>query len=300
MASSFDLPPDFAALYGCAAGKFVQNGTAAIQVALRLLGLPRGSLVAVPSWCCWKVAFAVESEGHEVVEVAYDEHLQPCFEDIGVPVRSAVAAAVLVHYVGWPCSRDRLKAGFERARIIEDCAQAWGLSRDYSRMGDGADIVVTSMGPAKALDLGYGGAVFCHDAAFTQLDMDAPFPLGSRTPDLQALRTAIRLADKNLCQRRARADLASRRLERLDAKVLSAPPSGEPTWMRLPIACRSERESAFLTAALAREGVPFQLPWRRRMSRGNLVTEHSSGPILLVDIRDPHPWWSRNDGTQLC
>lgn len=278
------------------------NGTVAVQSALRLLNLPRGTLVAVPSWCCWKVAFAVESEGHTVVEVAYDEDLQPRVDSVDPAVRSAVAVAILVHYVGWPCSLARLRAAFAEALVIEDCAQAWRLQRDGRAMGEGADLVITSMGPGKALELGHYGAVLYRDETHRErFNMDgwpherAPIPFAVSAPEHQPLALATGLADERLRKRRARAQVAALSLERIGATPLRCPKGGEPTWMRLPVACRSDNDAAVLAAALAREGVPWQRPWRRRVSESDAGTRCLDSRVLLVDIREPHLWWSRRD-----
>ncbi|MFT4634751.1 MAG: UDP-2-acetamido-2-deoxy-ribo-hexuluronate aminotransferase [Arenicella sp.] len=148
---------------GCA------NGTDAIQIALRSVGVQRDDLVLVPDMTFWATFEAVVNVGASPVTV--DVNRQSCHWDINI-FKQAVdqfkpKAAILVHLYGWASPdtaaiRDYAKEN--NVLLIEDCAQCFGTTYDDFSVLATALIATTSFYPAKVLGAsGDAGAVFTND-----------------------------------------------------------------------------------------------------------------------------------------
>jgi dTDP-4-amino-4,6-dideoxygalactose transaminase len=145
----------------------VGNGTDALELALRALGIGAGDECVVPANTFIATAEAVARCGATPV-------LGDCHPDTGLlDIDTAVAAvtprtrAVLpVHLYGQTADvaglRAKLPAGIA---IVEDAAQAQGASRDGCTAGTLGDIAATSFYPGKNLGAyGDAGAVLTNDA----------------------------------------------------------------------------------------------------------------------------------------
>jgi dTDP-4-amino-4,6-dideoxygalactose transaminase len=148
---------------GCA------NGTDAIQIALRAVGVERDQVVLVPDMTFWATFEAVVNVGAYPVTV--DVNRQSCHWDINT-FKDAVdqfnpKAAILVHLYGWasPDTEEiRAYAKENNVLLIEDCAQCFGTNYDGQSIIATALIATTSFYPAKVLGAsGDAGAVFTND-----------------------------------------------------------------------------------------------------------------------------------------
>ncbi len=157
-----------AAAVGCA------NGTDAIQLALRALGVEAGDRVVVPDATFWATFEAVVNCGASPVTVDVDaEDLQMDFELFRQAVeQERPKAAILVHLYGWGSARLAEIRAFCRERelpLVEDAAQAWGVTfRGRSIFAD-AEVATLSFYPAKVLGAcGDAGAVLCREAELAE------------------------------------------------------------------------------------------------------------------------------------
>lgn len=147
------------------------NGTDAIQLALRALGVGEGDLVLVPNVTFWATFEAVVNVGAKPVTVDADiTDGGVCFEAFTQAIReSKPKAAVLAHLYGWGTSRlAELRALCQEhdVALVEDGAQAFGVRYKGESIFKGTLISTTSFYPAKVLGAaGDGGAVFTNDAA---------------------------------------------------------------------------------------------------------------------------------------
>lgn len=146
------------------------NGTDAIQLALRALGVGIGDIVLLPDLTFWATYEAI-------VNVGASPHTVDCRRDdqsINIEyVRKILdtlkpKAVITVHLYGWGSSQlEELRDLCHHAEIplVEDAAQAFGVQyRNQSIMKD-AYIATTSFYPAKVLGgAGDGGAVFCKNS----------------------------------------------------------------------------------------------------------------------------------------
>jgi len=140
----------------------VANGTAAIEVALKAGGIEAGDEVLVPA-----VTFIASAIGIVLAPAV------PVFVDIDpetyqidpaameAAIGSKTAAAVIVHYGGYPCDMDAI-ADIARRRnlfVVEDCAHAHGTEWRGRKVGALLGAGAFSFQASKSLNCGEGGAV---------------------------------------------------------------------------------------------------------------------------------------------
>jgi dTDP-4-amino-4,6-dideoxygalactose transaminase len=141
----------------------VANGTDAITIALRALGVKPGDEVVVPSFTFYASAEAVVTAGARPVFCDVD----PATRNLTVDTVRAVltprtAAIVSVDLFGCPAPSDELRA--LGVPVLEDAAQALGASLDGRRAGSLADAATFSFYPSKNLGaFGDGGAICTDD-----------------------------------------------------------------------------------------------------------------------------------------
>lgn len=149
------------------------NGTDALQLALRAVGVGEGDVVLVPNLTFWATFEAVVNVGARPATV--DADLRDggvCIEAFGQAIRATKPKAALVaHLYGWGSAQlSELRALCQKQGVIlvEDSAQAFGSQYNGESIFKGAYISTTSFYPAKVLGAaGDGGAVFCNDQALS-------------------------------------------------------------------------------------------------------------------------------------
>lgn len=153
----------------------VANGTDALQVALRAVGVGPGDLVVLPDLTFWATFEAVVNCGAHVVTVDVDgSDLQMDFDLFRRAVdEHRPKAAILVHLYGWGSARlDDFRA-FCRARelpLVEDGAQVYGVTWKGVSIYRDAHLCALSFYPAKVLGAcGDAGAVLATSAELGEL-----------------------------------------------------------------------------------------------------------------------------------
>lgn len=159
------LEQRFAAYLGATAGVAVSNGTAALELSLRALGVGPGDEVICPSLTIISCARAIVRVGARPVFVDVDEGTH------GLDVEAALAhvtertrALLAVHLHGIPVDLERLLPLRERGvAIVEDGAQAIGseveLGNQWVRCGSVGDLATFSFYANKSLTTGEGGMI---------------------------------------------------------------------------------------------------------------------------------------------
>ena len=146
------------------------NGTDALQLALRAIGVGEGDVVLVPNLTFWATFEAVVNVGAKPVTIDADlSDGGVCFEAFEQAIREAKPKAALVaHLYGWGSSRLsdlRSLCSQHGVVLVEDGAQAFGVRYHGESIYKGAHISTTSFYPAKVLGCaGDGGAVFTDDS----------------------------------------------------------------------------------------------------------------------------------------
>ncbi|MDB5408209.1 MAG: erythromycin biosynthesis sensory transduction protein EryC1 [Rhodospirillales bacterium] len=169
--SSFEA--EFAAAMGCRHGIGVGNGTDALILALRALGIGAGQSVATVSHTAVATVAAIETAGArplliDIDPATYTMDPQALEQALAAPPPggAGIAAILPVHLYGQAADLTPLCRLAQRYRIplIEDCAQAHGASFEGRPVGSFGDIACFSFYPTKNLGaLGDGGALTTSD-----------------------------------------------------------------------------------------------------------------------------------------
>ena len=141
----------------------VGNGTDALSIALRALGVGPGDEVVVPSFTFYATAEAVATIGARPVFCDIDPaSFCVTAETVERALTPRTRAIVPVHLFGNVAPAEELRR-FELP-VLEDAAQATGATRDGRRAGELGTVAAFSFFPSKNLGgLGDGGAVVTED-----------------------------------------------------------------------------------------------------------------------------------------
>jgi len=145
----------------------VANGTDALALALRAVGVGPGDEVITVSHSAVATVAAVEQIGAVPVLADISGHTR-CIEPGGIPelISSKTKAILPVHIYGQPAPMQGILAIAKQfgLSIVEDCAQAHGAEIDGQKVGSFGDAAAFSFYPTKNLGaLGDGGAVVTDD-----------------------------------------------------------------------------------------------------------------------------------------
>ena len=154
---------EFAKFCGCNYAVAVANGTVALELSLRALGVGLGDEVITTSRTFIASASAIVAVGARPVFADVDRDSQNITaETIATVVTNKTRAVIAVHLAGWPCDMDPIlnlahASGFY---VIEDCAQAHGASYNGKPIGSLGDISAFSFCQDKIMTTaGEGGMV---------------------------------------------------------------------------------------------------------------------------------------------
>jgi dTDP-4-amino-4,6-dideoxygalactose transaminase len=152
---------DFAAFTGTKHCVGMANGTDAIEVALRALGIGRGDECVLPANTFIATAEAVTRAGATpvLVDCTDDSTYLIDSDAVEAAVTERTRAIIPVHLYGQAAPVERLRPIAERigASIVEDAAQSQGAQRHGKRAGALGHVAATSFYPGKNLGA-YGDA----------------------------------------------------------------------------------------------------------------------------------------------
>jgi dTDP-4-amino-4,6-dideoxygalactose transaminase len=120
---------EFAASVGCKYAVALANGTVALDLALKVLGIGSGDEVVVTPRTFLASASCIVNAGASPVFADVDADSQNIkAETIRSVLTPRTRAIICVHLAGWPCEMDEIMALAEERGlyVIEDCAQAHG------------------------------------------------------------------------------------------------------------------------------------------------------------------------------
>lgn len=151
-----------AGFFGLQGGVAVSSGTAALELALRALGIGAGDEVIMPSYVCPAPWLATQRVGAQAMLVDIDlntfniDPLAAC-----QAVSNKTRAIIVPHLFGLPADLTEL----ERVGIplIEDCAQTLGGTEAGRCVGTVGRLTVCSFYATKLLCAGEGGMVLSND-----------------------------------------------------------------------------------------------------------------------------------------
>lgn len=253
------------------------NGTDAIQLALRALGVGRGDVVLVPDATFWATFEAVVNVNATPVTV------DVCLRDGGVDfdllaralVEAKPKAVVLAHLYGWASARlSDLRSLCEDhgVPLIEDGAQCFGVNYLGTSIYSGARIATTSFYPAKVLGAaGDGGAVFTSDPELagrvrmlanhgrSQHYAYEDVGWNSRLDSLQAayLNISLDYLEARIASRRSAARFYREHLPSMGLEPMAAPEGFEENGYCNVLLVADERRKSRIEESLRKRGIGF-------------------------------------------
>lgn len=158
-----------AKLVGKKYGVAVSNGTTALEAAVLALNLPKGAEVILPDFTIISCVQAIVKAG--LIPVPVD-----CTSDtwnldvtkVEEKINEKTKAIMVVHIYGLPVDMDPVWALAKKYNllVIEDAAEAHGLTYRGKQCGGLGDISIFSFFPNKHITSGEGGMVMTSDDAF--------------------------------------------------------------------------------------------------------------------------------------
>ena len=139
------------------------NGTAALEVAIKSLRLPKNSEIIVPARSFFSSASCIVNTGYTPVFADVNLLTQNItINEIKRKITKKTKAIICVHLAGLPCDMFSIKklANKKKIKIIEDCSQAHGASINNKQVGSFGDISTWSFCNDKIMStLGEGGMI---------------------------------------------------------------------------------------------------------------------------------------------
>lgn len=287
----------------------VANGTDAIEIAFRALGVGQGSRVAMVANAGYYGMTALAAVGGTpvYVDVGAHDHLM----DLGA-LESALAGygvdcILVTHLYGLLHDMEAVASLAARAGVpvLEDCAQAHGAERDGRRAGSFGAVACFSFFPTKNLGaLGDGGAVVTADQDMAerirqlrQYGWNRKYAVSlaggrnSRLDEMQAAVLTAKLPHLDGWNARRR-DIANRYSAVIDNAAITTPPQRGKESVGHLYVVRSERRddlAAHLRAAGIATDIHYPIPDHLQATRPGAaegvrlpVTERLAGEILTL------------------
>lgn len=309
---------EFAAWLGVGATIGCGNGTDAIALALRALGIGPGCAVATVSHTAVASVAAIEMVGATPLLLDIDPlhyTMDPAELEAVLanppPGLPPIRAVMPVHLYGQPADLDAIGAACARhgAALVEDCAQAHGARLHGKRVGTFGQAATFSFYPTKNLGaLGDGGAVALDDpvlaarvAALRQYGWHTHYisdeiGVNSRLDELQAAILRVKLAHLDAANARRRAIAAAYDAALTESGI--APPAQRPDAQHvfhLYVIRAADRAAmqASLRAAGIGTGIHYPQPvhlqpaYRDRVPFGPArcaATEAAAGQVLSLPL----------------
>jgi dTDP-4-amino-4,6-dideoxygalactose transaminase len=164
-----EFEQEFAAWCGVQHAVSLANGTLALDVALKALGIgPGDEVVVTPRTFIASVSCVVNAGATPVFADVDAETGNITAQTITTVLTPATRAVICVHLAGWPCDMDPIMALAEQhgLKVIEDCAQAHGARYKGRSVGSIGHVGAWSFCQDKIMTTGgEGGMVTTHDEA---------------------------------------------------------------------------------------------------------------------------------------
>jgi dTDP-4-amino-4,6-dideoxygalactose transaminase len=162
-----EFEQEFAAWCGTRHAVALANGTMALELALRVLGIGAGDEVVVTPRTFVASVSAIVLAGARPVFADVDPNSQNITaETVAAVLTPRTRAVICVHLAGWPCAMDAITslAQQQNLRVIEDCAQAHGAQYRGRSVGTFGDVAAWSFCQDKIMSTGgEGGMVTLND-----------------------------------------------------------------------------------------------------------------------------------------
>lgn len=157
---------EFAQYVNRSHGIAVANGSAALDIAVKALGLGKGDEVIMPTFTIISPAQSVVTAGAVPVLVDSDPITWNMdVTQIEAKITPKTKAILVVHIYGLPVDMDPVLALCEKynLKLIEDAAEMHGQTYKGKMCGSFGDISIFSFYPNKHITTGEGGMLVCND-----------------------------------------------------------------------------------------------------------------------------------------
>ncbi|HBE04292.1 MAG: hypothetical protein A2096_03995 [Spirochaetes bacterium GWF1_41_5] len=156
---------EFAALCGVPHCLGVSSGTTALQVSLASMGAGPGDEIVVPGYFWVSTVGAVIRSGAVPVLADVDDSLSLDPADLERKITGRTKVVIMVHMGGVIGQAEKVSAICRKRgiKLLEDCAQAAGVSRFGKMAGTFGDMGIFSFQLNKNITAGEGGAIITSD-----------------------------------------------------------------------------------------------------------------------------------------
>lgn len=147
-------------------GIAVSSGTAALQIAVRAVGIQEGDEVIMPTFTIISCAMAVTRLGGVPVLVDSDPYTWNMNAgEIEKKITKRTKAIMIVHLYGLPAEADKIMelARKYHLKVIEDAAEMHGQTYKGRPCGSFGDVSIFSFYPNKHITTGEGGMIVTDD-----------------------------------------------------------------------------------------------------------------------------------------
>ena len=180
------LESELSAYFSNRPTRVLTSETAALEVALQLLGIGAGDEVLIGAQTFFSSGNMAEKVGARAVFVDVDLKSRNIdLTDAARRITAKTKAIIPTHYAGLACDMDALYAfaAQHKLRVIEDAALAVGSSWKGRAIGSFGDIALFSFHPNKNMTTIEGGALVCNEMVDAKRVEVLRFHGISRLPD---------------------------------------------------------------------------------------------------------------------
>lgn len=319
---------EFARYLGASACIGVGNGTDAIELVLRSLGIGSGDAVITAANTAVATVAAIELSGAQAIVCDVETETMTLsareVERVMASAAGSRACAIIpVHLYGQPAPMTALKKLAEKhgLKVIEDCAQAHGAEIDGRKVGTFGDAAAFSFYPTKNLaGFGDGGALVMNDPTIAARARElrvygwreryiSEMPgMNTRLDEMQAaiLRVRLRGLDRENERRREIAAIYDARLSGLELLLPSTAPGTMHVYHQYVVRTpRRDRLREFLQRADIETAVLYPVPIHEQPAYRNRgltdaplpVAEKGSRELLCLPM---NPWLRDDEAERVC
>lgn len=149
----------------------LSNGTSALYLTLKVLGVKNGDEVIVPTYVCSAVLNAIYMVGAKPILTDVEKRdFNISYQDIIGKVSNKTKSIIVPHTFGVPADITLIKN--LSIPIIEDCAVALGSKIGNQYVGVFGDVAIFSFYASKVITTGYGGMLISKNQEFVEKARD--------------------------------------------------------------------------------------------------------------------------------
>ena len=273
----------------------VANGTIAIQMAMKALGLGNGEIITTPfTWIA--TVSAIQWEGCEPVFCDIDpDTLNIDAQKIEDCITEHTVAIMPVHVFGNPCDVEAIQAIADRhgLKVIYDAAHAVGSTLEGTSLLSYGDISATSLHATKLLNTAEGGGCVATDEALQEKlkrirffghDEKKEIVEQGFNGKMTEVHAALGLANLNyfedvLQDRKQKYLLYKSLLGEVPGIRFQTLKAGEPNYSYFPVIFDTEQQLLEVIQRLANENIHARRYFYPSVNTFTKVVEYSACPI---------------------